>query len=259
MASGIQIQTGQVRSMAIEVKNLNFSYPGRPVLRSINLEIHKQDFVGITGSTGSGKTTLACCFNGLIPHAVRGDFSGTVKVCGLDTRQHRIAELAKTVGMVFQDPDWQLFTLSVREEIAFGLKNLKMGDVEKRTRGAIRMVGLEGYDETEPFKLSQGQKQKLCIASVLAMEPEIIVLDEPVSQLDYRSMMNVYHILRRLNREGKTIIVIEHNTDLLAQFSSKTMLMDKGQVVRYDETKKVLSEKRMLERLGVKVPGCFRK
>jgi len=243
--------------MVIEAKDVCFSYPGKPVLKGINLEIGKKDFVGITGSTGSGKTTMACCFNGLIPHAVRGDFSGTVKVCGLDTKQHKVAELAKTVGMVFQDPDWQLFTLSVREEIAFGLKNLRMGNIEKRTRDALRMVGLEGYEETEPYRLSQGQKQKLCIASVLAMEPEVIILDEPVSQLDYRSMMNVYHILRRLNREGKTIIVIEHNTDLLAEFSGKTMLMDRGQIVRYGETSKVLSEKRMLDRLGVKVPGCL--
>lgn len=243
----------------IEIKNLNFSYPGKKILNDISLDIDSGSFVGITGSTGSGKTTLALCFNGIIPHAVRGKFSGTVRVCGLDTKKNKISDLAKKVGLVFQDPDWQLFTLSVKEEIEFGLKNLKMENTEKRAREALGMVGLEGYEEAEPYKLSQGQKQKLCIASVLAMEPEIIVLDEPVSQLDYRSTMNIYNILKSLNRNGKTIIVIEHNTDLLLEFANKVILMDDGNIVKQGDAKKILSEKKLLNKLGVKVPGCLRK
>jgi energy-coupling factor transporter ATP-binding protein EcfA2 len=213
----------------------------------------------MTGPTGSGKTTLAYCFNGLIPHAVRGRFSGSVSVRGLDTRKHKISELARQVGLVFQDPEWQLFSLSVKEEIAFGLNNLKMKNIEKRVKDAIRSVGLEGYGETEPHKLSQGQKQKLCIASVLAMEPSIIVLDEPTSALDYRSTMNIYAILKRLNKQGKTVIVIEHDTDLLAEYTNRMILMDGGRVVRQGGTEEVLSNKRLLNKLGVKVPGVFRR
>jgi len=245
--------------MAIEIKNLNFSYPGKTVLRNISLDIEKADFVGITGSTGSGKTTLAYCFNGLIPNSIRGRFSGSVRVAGLDTRKSKISQLAKRVGLVFQDPDWQLFSLSVREEISFGLLNLKMENIEKRVRESIKMVGLEGYEETEPHKISQGQKQKLCIASVLAIEPDIIVLDEPTSQLDYRSTMNIYRILERLNKEGKTVIVIEHNTDLLAAYANKVILLENGRIAKYGPAEQVFSDKKLLEKLGVKVPEVYKK
>ena len=112
--------------MAIEMKNVSFSYPGTCVLKGVNLSMKDGDFVGISGSTGSGKTTMAYCFNGLIPHAIRGKLSGSVKVRDIDTRKTKISYLAKKVGFVFQDPDWQIFSLSVKDEIAFGLKNLKL-------------------------------------------------------------------------------------------------------------------------------------
>ena len=149
--------------------------------------------------------------------------------------------------------------MSVTEEIAFGLQNLHMDNIERRVKEAIKSVGLEGYGETEPYNLSQGQKQLLCIASVLAMEPSIIVLDEPTSALDHRSTMNIYAILKRLNKQGKTVIVIEHDTDLLAEFTDGMVLMDGGRVIRQDATKKVLSDKKLLNKLGVKVPGVFRR
>ncbi|MBN2330518.1 MAG: ABC transporter ATP-binding protein [Candidatus Aenigmarchaeota archaeon] len=240
--------------MVIEAKDLSFSYPGKHVLRDISLTVERADFLGITGSTGSGKTTLAMCFNGLIPKSVKGKFSGSVSVMGADTRKSRISDLAKKVGFVFQDPDWQLFSLTVRDEVSFGLQNLGMKGIDRRVRESLRMVGLSGYEGTEPHRLSQGQKQKLCIASVLAMEPEIIILDEPTSQLDYRSSMNVYGILRKLNESGKTVIVIEHNTDLLAEYANKVLLLDGGRAARLGQAMQVLSDKRLLGRLGVKLP-----
>jgi energy-coupling factor transporter ATP-binding protein EcfA2 len=244
--------------MAIELKDLRFSYPGRDVLDGITIDIKDGDFAGITGSTGSGKTTLAYCFNGLIPHAIRGKLKGSVKVAGIETRKAKISSLARKVGFVFQDPDWQLFSLSVRDEIEFGLKNLRMNNVDRRVSEALRMAGLEGCEESVPHRLSHGQKQLLCIASVLAMEPEIIVLDEPASQLDHRSTMNVYGILKRLNREGKTIIVIEHNTDLLTEYASRVMLLDDGKIAGNGRPKDVLSDRKMLNRLGVKIPEACR-
>jgi len=258
MAPGVQVRPGKVREVIIRASGVGFGYPGRQALRDASFEVPRGEFLGITGSTGSGKTTLAYTLNGLIPHAIRGEMSGSVTVCGLDTRTHGIPELARKVGFVFQDPDSQLFSLSAREEIAFGVKNMGMRGIDARVSRALRMVGLEDYADTEPFRLSQGQKQKLCIASVLAMEPDVIVLDEPASQLDYRSTMHVYGLLRSLNRDGKAIVVIEHNTELLQEFAKDVMVMDSGRIAALGPKGEVLSRCRFLDRLGIKVPGCYR-
>lgn len=245
--------------MVIEARNLSFSYPGRNVLRDVSLRIEKADFLGITGSTGSGKTTLAMCFNGLIPKSVKGRFSGAVSVMGSDTRKSKISELARKVGFVFQDPDWQLFSLTVRDEVSFGLENLGMKGIDGRVKESLKMVGLSGFEETEPHKMSQGQKQKLCIASVLAMEPEVIILDEPTSQLDYKSSINIYGILEKLNESGKTVIVIEHNTDLLAEYANKALLLGDGRIAKFGPARTVLGDNKLLDKLGIKVPWVYRK
>jgi len=241
--------------MAVEISGLKFSYPGREVLKGIDLQIGDGEFLGITGPTGSGKTTLIYCLNGLIPHSIGGKFSGSVSVFGMDTKKHRVSELARKVGFVFQDPDWQIFNLSIKDEIAFGLKNLKMDNIDARIEKAIKFAGLEGYEEEMPHRLSHGQKQKLSIACVLAMEPEMIVLDEPTSQLDYRSKISIYDMLRRLNREGKTIVVVEHDTDLLWDYAGKAFLIDGGMGIAHGPAKKVLSRRKLLEEIGVKSPA----
>jgi energy-coupling factor transport system ATP-binding protein len=241
--------------MGIKVRDLRFSYPEREVLKGISFDVEDGDFLGITGPTGCGKTTLAYTLNGLIPHAIKGRFSGCVEVFGLDTRRHRIAEMARKIGFVFQDPDWQIFSLSVKDEVEFGLRNLGMGNREERIRRALSEMGLSGYAESLPHKLSHGQKQKLCIASVLAMEPDVIVLDEPTSQLDHRSTMGVYSLLKELNRKGKTIIVIEHNTDLLSKHANKVLVMDDGKIALSGKAKDVFRKRSLLSRLGIKIPG----
>lgn len=244
--------------MEIKAEGVSFSYPGRKILRNISFRVKHGDFVGITGPTGSGKTTLAYCFNGLIPHSIRGKFSGTVTVDGKDTRKSKISKMATKVGFVFQDPEWQIFSLSLNDEVAFGLKNLKMDRIDERVKEALEMVGLEGNEEMLPYNLSQGQKQKLCIASVLAMEPEIIVLDEPTSQLDYRSTMNIYGILKDLNGKGKTILVIEHDTDMIAKYANRVMVLDDGRLVKNGDPMNVLCDRKLMDRLGIKVPVVCR-
>ena len=244
--------------MKVKFEDVSFSYPGRPVLKDISFQIEHGDFVGITGSTGSGKTTLAYCFNGLIPHSIRGKFRGNVNIDGLDTKKNKISKMARKVGLVFQDPEWQIFSLSVRDEVTFGLKNLRMDRIDERVGEALRMVGLEGMEELLPHTLSQGQKQKLCIASVLAMEPEIIILDEPTSHLDYRSTVNIFSILKELNERGKTIIVIEHDTNFIAGYANKVLVLDEGRLVKFGKPRQVLCDRKLMDRLGIKVPEVCR-
>lgn len=242
--------------MGITVKNLSFSYHGneKKVLDRINLTIRDGDFIGVVGPTGSGKTTFLYCLNGLIPNSIKGKFSGEVLVDDILTTKCKVSDLAKKVGIVFQDPDWQLFSLTVRDEVAFGLKNLKMDRIEKRVKEALKIVGLEGFEETEPYRLSQGQKQMLCIACVIAMQPKIILLDEPTSNLDYKNTKNIYSLLRRLNKEGKTIVVVEHDTDLLAEYTNKIIVLAEGKIVKNGLKKEVFSDYGLLEKLGIKIP-----
>lgn len=240
--------------MEIKLERVNFSYPDKKVLKNINLDIKSGEFVGLTGPTGCGKTTLAYCLNGLIPNSIRGNFSGNVIIDGMNTKEHKVPEIAREVGLVFQDPDWQIFSLTVKDEIEFGIKNLGLTNSKKRIENALRLVGLEGYENIEPHRLSQGQKQKLCIASVIATDPEIIVLDEPTSQLDYKNTKNIHEILKKLNENNKTIILIEHDTDFLAEYCSRILIMNDGKIVKDGPVDKVFSQVNLLNKLGIKIP-----
>lgn len=240
--------------MEIKLERVNFSYSEKRVLKDIDFEIESGEFVGLVGPTGCGKTTLAYCLNGLIPNSIRGKFSGNVFVDGMNTKEHNVAEMARKVGLVFQDPEWQIFSLSVKDEIEFGIKNLELNGSKKRVKNALRLVGLRGYENREPHTLSQGQKQKLCVASVIATNPETIVLDEPTSQLDYKNTKNIHDILKRLNRKGKTVILIEHDTDFLSEYCNRILIMDDGKIVKDDSKNKVFSQVNFLKRLGVKIP-----
>jgi energy-coupling factor transport system ATP-binding protein len=223
-------------------------------LDGINLTIEDGDFIGVVGPTGSGKTTFLYCLNGLIPNSIKGKFFGEVWVDGVLTTKCKVSDLAKKVGIVFQDPDWQLFSLTVKDEVAFGLKNLKMDRVEERVKEALKTVGLEGFEDIEPYRLSQGQKQMLCIACIIAMQPKTILLDEPTSNLDYKNTKNIYSLLRRLNKEGKTIVVVEHDTDLLAEYANKILVIADGKIVKNGLKEEVFSDHELLEKLGIKIP-----
>ena len=236
------------------IDELNFSYTNQEVLKNVSLSLDNGEFVGLVGPTGCGKTTLAYCLNGLIPNSIKGKFSGKVLVDGLDTSKNKVSEVARKVGLVFQDPDWQIFNLTVKDEVSFGVENLKLGKLEKRVKSALKMVGLTGFDDRDPNTLSQGQKQKLCIASILATDPEYIVLDEPTSQLDYKNNKKIHDILKRLNRRGKTILIIEHDTDFLTEYCDRILIMSNGRIVKDGKMKRVFSDVKLLKRLGIKVP-----
>lgn len=240
----------------IRLENVHFSYHHQPpILSHINIQIPKGSFFAITGLNGSGKTTLTLTLNGLIPHEIEGKYQGNVFIDEENTRSKPVSFFAQKVGMVFQNPDFMLFNTSVRDEIAFGLRNLHMSDKNKRISQALKSVGLEGFDNKDPSALSYGQKQKLVLACVLALDTTYIVLDEPSSMLDYPSATHLYALLADFQKKGKTIIIVEHNTDFVKQYATHMVVIDKGIIQLQGPTKHVLSQSNQLKKIGIKIPS----
>jgi energy-coupling factor transporter ATPase len=250
-------------SMAIiETKNLTYTYPGaaKPSIKDVSIKIEKGEFVLITGPSGCGKTTLCRCFNGLIPHFYQGELKGEITVAGLKVPEHQIYELATHVGLVFQNPENQLFALSVEKDVAFGLENLGVPreEIRKRVDWALKLTGIYELRERTPTELSGGQQQRVAIASVLAMQPEVIVLDEPTSFLDPLGAKRIFEVIYELNRKlGITIVLVEHRLDLTAKYADHIIIMDDGKVVLDGEPRAILgSEEARL--IGVGIPKATR-
>lgn len=246
----------------VEIRSLSYTYPDaeKPTLTNINLTIERGSFVVITGPSGCGKTTLCRCFNGLIPHFYGGKLEGDLIAYGLSINEHSTSELAEHVGFVFQSPENQLFALSVEKDIAFGLENLGVPREEmvKRVEWAMDMVGIRELREKAPFELSGGQQQRVAIASVLAMKPEIIVLDEPTSYLDPVSAKNLFDVVHTLNKElSLTIILVEHRLDLLSSYADRIIIMDKGVIKADGEPRRILTSKDVIS-LGIGIPKVTR-
>lgn len=239
----------------IELHDVSFRYQkGKNILNHIDISISQGNFLGITGNNGSGKTTFAYLLNGLIPHLVTGTLEGTVFIDGISTKEKEVGFFAKTVGLVFQNPDYSLFNVSVQEEILFGIKNFKLSDQSERVIQSLKMVGMEKYLNHDPKKLSFGQKQKISLACILALNTPVIVLDEPTAMLDFKSSLELYTTLEMLHKKGKTIIVIEHDTDFLLQFTKQTIILNEGSIVSQGSTKQSFKDKKLLSTLGIKNP-----
>ncbi|MDK2982649.1 ATP-binding cassette domain-containing protein [Thermococcus sp. 101 C5] len=243
----------------IRVEELSFKYAGAKEysLRDISFRVKKGEFLGVLGASGSGKSTLCLTFNGIIPHSIRGDFEGNVFVKGYNTREASVAELSKIVGLVLQNPDSQLFNMTVEEEVAFALENLGLDaeEIKRRIHWALKITGLEGLEKEFPPNLSGGQKQRLVIASVLAVKPEVLVLDEPTSQLDPIGREQVLSLITLLNKEqGITIVLVEHNTEYLFDFADRIIVLDRGEVVMEGKPREVFEEADYLRKLGIKIP-----
>jgi len=242
----------------IEARDLTYTYPigEKPAFRDVNLQINKGEFVIITGPSGCGKTTLCRCFNGLIPHFYGGKLEGDITVCGLNVREHPTYEIAQHVGMVFQNPENQLFALSVEKDVAFGLENLGVPreEIRRRVDWALKITGIYDLRNRAPYELSGGQQQRVAIASVLAMNPEIIVLDEPTSFLDPLGAEQIFEVINRLNKDlGITIILVEHRLDLISKYASRIIVMRDGRIALDGDPRKVLvSEEARL--IGVGIP-----
>jgi energy-coupling factor transporter ATP-binding protein EcfA2 len=246
-------------SPAVLVDGLTFSYGDAetPALHGIDLTLRGGEITLLVGPTAAGKSTLYQCLNGLIPHQVQGMMSGSVQVTGKDTQEHSIADLAQRVGTVFQDPEVQIFSLSVEDELAFGPENLCVPreEIARRVHEAASIVRLRDLLDREPARLSGGQKQSVAIGAVWTMLPDVLILDEPTSNLDPQGSLRVVGLLRRLNAEfGKTILVAEHKIDLLAPVAHRVVVLCEGRIVLEGPPREVFRRVDVLHPLGVRGP-----
>lgn len=241
----------------IQVKNLSIYYDNNSILNNVTLEVKKGECVLITGPSGCGKTTLAYAISGLIPQAIQAHVEGSVLIDGLETSQHTLPDLARHVGMVFQNPSQQLFHLRVEDEIAFGPRNLGLdeNEVQDRVTWALAATGLNLLRQCNPVELSGGQKQCVAIASMLAMKPKVLVLDEPTASLDVPNTRLVMNALYQLIKNyGMTIVLIEHHLDESTNLANRAVLMEAGQIIADGVPAQVFSDKEIRQRLGLRRP-----
>ncbi|WP_303867351.1 energy-coupling factor transporter ATPase [Acetobacterium wieringae] len=248
--------------MSVEIKNLSHTYSeGSPfefkALKDINLTIEDGSFIGIIGHTGSGKSTLIQHLNGLLTPT-----SGTVLVDGKDifeTKKTELIQLRHQIGLVFQYPEHQLFEETVQKDVAFGPRNqgLTEDEIDQRVRQSIKMVGLDfdAIKDKSPFELSGGQMRRVAIAGVLAMEPAVLILDEPTAGLDPRGREEILAQIKSLHRQKQiTVILVSHSMEDIGKMVDKILVMNEGEVVFYDTPNRVFTEISTLERIGLAVP-----
>lgn len=255
-------------SPVIQINNLSYAYPtispdDEPawVLDGVNLTVEPGEFVAVMGVTGGGKSTLCLSLNGIVPHSTGGTIGGEVLINGSNTRQQTVADLAQTVGLVFQRPETQLFNMTVEAEIAFGLETLGLppADIEQRIDWALDIVGMSGYQERSPFELSGGQKQRVAIAAILALKPPVLVLDEPTANLDPAGKREVFAAVDRLRQqEAMTIIMVSHEAEQIAAFADRVVVLAAGKVVLDGTPSAVFSPSSQLQILGLNVPQLNR-
>jgi energy-coupling factor transporter ATP-binding protein EcfA2 len=220
----------------IEVDSLSYKYPKGPTysLKDVNFQVDSPRFVAIMGPTGAGKTTLAMTLNGLIPQLFEGDLEGYISVMGMDTQRFRVQTLVSKVGLVMQDPETQIFGITVKEDVAFGPGNMGLDakKIRERIDDSLRIVRLTGYEDRFTSELSGGEKQRLAIAGILAMDPEILVLDEPTSELDPLGREEIYKAIDNLQRERNlTILAVEHSSEDVAERADEVIVVNSGAVV----------------------------
>lgn len=243
----------------IVVENLSYYYPvsKAPVLNEINLKIRKGQFIGVIGPTGAGKTTLCLALNGVVPQFFGGRFFGSVTVHGLDTVDHPISLLSRHVGSVFEDPETQLVTSSVEKEIAFPMENFcfPKEDILNRISEILATVRLEGLENKHPQELSGGQKQRLAIAAALAYQPDVLVLDEPTSQLDPIGSEEVFSVATELNKYlGVTVIMVSHATEELAEYADRLVFISDGKVLKSGSPNMIFNDAEYLMARSIRPP-----
>ena len=238
----------------LEVKNLKYSYNNQyQALKGVSLKIERGDMVALLGKNGAGKSTLFLHLNGIYQPD-----EGSVYIDGEELKYDKksLLKFRQKVGIVFQNPDDQIFAPTVEEDVAFGPLNLglSMEEVQDRVEDALERVGMTGYEKTAPHHLSGGQKKRVAIAGILAMKPELMVLDEPTAGLDPQGVTNLTKLLKELNDEGITIVISTHEVDLVPDYANKAFVMVDGQLIAEGTPKEIFSQPNILEQANLKVP-----
>jgi energy-coupling factor transport system ATP-binding protein len=240
----------------IKLEHVSFRYPSNFLaLKDIDLEIQGGDFVAIMGENGAGKTTLAKHLNGLLKPS-----QGRVLVDDEDTTKVSVARLSRKVGLVFQNPDHLLFSETVKEEVAFGLRNFGFAPdvVEKQVERTIEALGLAEYKDTSPFLLSGGERKRVALASILASEPDYLILDEPTIGQDYQQKERLRNFILQLYSQGKAVVMITHDVEFVAESNPKVILMSKGEIVATGAADSILSKDELVNRVSLVKPQMSR-
>jgi energy-coupling factor transport system ATP-binding protein len=236
----------------ITVENAFFTYPsGVKALEGLNLEIQDGEFIGIMGENGAGKTTLVKHFNGLLKPT-----NGDIYINGKNTRETTVAELSKNVGLVFQNPDHQLFCETVEEEVTFGLKNFGFAEekIVERTNWVLKFLELERYRKSSPFILSGGERKRVALAAVLAWDPNILVLDEPTIGQDYLQKERLRQYIEQLNGQGRTVIIVTHDIEFIAECKPRIIVLSKGKIINDAPAKEALTNSENLSKASIFPP-----
>jgi energy-coupling factor transporter ATP-binding protein EcfA2 len=242
----------------VEVDNLSFRYldSDRSALDGVSLQINEGEVVVLAGQSGCGKSTLLRCMNGLIPHMYPGDYRGSITVAGHRVDATPMGTLAQQVGLLFQNPENQIFMFSVERDIAFGLENLGLprDEMRRRVDEVMALLGITPLALRAPHELSDGQKQRVALAGVLAMRPRLIILDEPTSLLDPQTASELVGLIHKLNKEsGLTFVIVEHRLELIAPVADRIIVIDHGRKVLEGAPPEVLSDPRS-SAFGISVP-----
>ena len=225
----------------IEFKNVNFSYRNDANIRDISVEIKKGDFVAIIGSNGAGKSTFSKLCNGLLKPT-----SGDILVEGDNTKKVKTSKLAKKIAFLFQNPDRQICCNTVREEIAFSLKNIGLSEEEVKNRVEKTLQDFAFDPDAEPFSLSRGQRQRLCLACLIAVRSDILILDEPTTGLDYKECIELMEKIRELNKEGTTVLMVCHDMEVVLDYASRVLVMTGGRLIADGATRWILGDDELL-------------
>ena len=243
----------------IELKNVSFKYElqEEKTIKNLDLYVKQGEFVGIIGKNGSGKTTLCNIIRGIIPDFVQGEITGSISIDNRNINDIERGEMAELVGFVFQNPFSQISGIkkTVFEEIAYGLENLGVPreEIRQRVTDVIKLLKIEDLQDKNPNELSGGQSQRVAIASIIVMNPKVLIFDEPTSQLDPLGTEEIFDILKLLKSQNKTIILVEHKIDLIAEYADRVVVMDDGEIIFNGETHEVLSNDK-IEQHNVSMP-----
>lgn len=245
----------------IKFSNFHFRYKGNEeyAVKNINLKIESNKFILLAGETGSGKTSLIRCMNGLIPQFYAGYYKGSVEISGKNTTETSISSLSEDIGIVFQNPENQLIAMNVEHEIAFGLENLGFSRdiIKERIEEVVEITEIENIMDKAPFEISGGEQQRVAIASILVLEPKIIVLDEPTANLDPFFAQKIITLLKKIQIEKKiTVIISEHRMDLIVPIVDDIILMKEGEVIAYDDKDTIISDD-IFENLNINKPKIY--